>query len=358
MARLAKGADLSGRQSLAGALRGFFRTRTPLAGGDAIASAQSDGIVAWALPNGQSCEFDTRGLEEDAYIGSMRDGGIQDTTWRFFVSWVRRDDVAFDLGANIGAFAMPAAVIGAQVHAFEILPANVVSLAASAARNRLSNLAINIGAVWDKPGYLGIAGKSAWGVVGPGSSLSIAAITMDDYVAAKGIERVDLMKVDVEGAELEALRGADKLLHDRQPDIIFECNAVTCGNRGYSLKELQRFLEVRGYRLFRLASGRLCPWRSELVQEVVYADYFATHRSDEDISHRSGWRIAALTEDEITANVVDQDRFNDLHKAYAAAVADHLPASVAGDEAVKALVARWTAHTEAGARETMRVGGL
>jgi FkbM family methyltransferase len=322
------------------------------------AALLAEAVVTFALPNGLSCEFDIRGLDDDAYIGALREGGLQDTTWRFFISWVRKDDVVFDLRANIGAFAIPAAVIGAQVHAFEILPANVVSLAASAARNGLDNLAINIGAIWDKPGFLGIAGKSAWGVVAPGSQLSIAAVAIDDYVAAKGIEQVDLMKIDIEGAELEALRGADNVLRDRKPDIVFECNAVTCGNRGYSLKELQRLLESKGYRLFRLALGRLCPWRSDLVQEVIYADYFATMRSDEDIFNRSGWPIAALTDGEIAANFVDQDKYNDLHKAYAAAVADELSPHFAADDAIGALVARWLAQTDASTRDIMRIGGL
>lgn len=177
----------------------------------------------------------------DAYIDAIAKGGWRDSTWRFLMDWIRQGQVFFDLGANIGAFAIPAGVLGAKVHAFELLPENVAALMSSKRANHLDDFSVVMCALWDLPGAIGFGGFSAWGTVLSESPMAMATLRIDDYVSQHQVKRVDLMKIDIEGSEQRALKGAIQLLDRDSPDIIIKSNAVTCGNQGYSYKELLFF---------------------------------------------------------------------------------------------------------------------
>src|SRR5207245_5993265 len=75
----------------------------------------------------------------------------------------------------------------------------------------------------------------------------VRAVTLDAYVAAR---RVDLVKIDVEGAEMLVIRGARRLLERppaEAPVLIFECAAHNYARFGYSPADLFRLLGGSGY---------------------------------------------------------------------------------------------------------------
>jgi FkbM family methyltransferase len=84
--------------------------------------------------------------------------------------------------------------------------------------------------------------------------------TLDNCLLRRGIDRVDFMKLDVEGAELEVLKGAGRLLKraDR-PIILAEVEDIRTAAWGYQAREIVEFLRQYDYRWFRLANGHLCP---------------------------------------------------------------------------------------------------
>ncbi len=216
--------------------------------------------VAYSLPGGLRYELSMPATGRDAFMQALAEGGTQDAPWRFLMDWVRPDEVFFDLGANLGSFSIPLAVRGAHVHAFELLYANLDHMAKSVARNRLSNMSLVLAALWDSPGAVGFAGYSAWGTVYGDTCTYVATLTLDDYVRSRQLARVDVMKIDIEGSEKQALRGAAQLLERDHPDIVIECNVLACGNNGYSYQELLALLAQRGYRFYRLHAGPMC-WR-------------------------------------------------------------------------------------------------
>lgn len=297
--------------------------------------------VRFALPNGKEYELSIPSSNRDAFLQAVASGATQDTTWRFVTGWVKPGDVFFDLGGNVGGFSIPVAVCGAEVHAFELLHENAGHIANAVQKNGLNNVSITLGAIWDSPGCVGFGGYSAWGAVYADTPVSVATITIDDYVSQKQIKRVDAMKIDVEGSEKWALKGASRLLERDSPDIVIECNVIACGNNRYSYHELLAFLADRGYSLYRLYKDRLCPWSPQAVQEVVYADYFATVKSAEQIGQRCDWVIAEMSTSEIVDNIVEQDAFNDYHKAYVLANKDRLPPFVFSDDRISALLQKW-----------------
>ncbi len=277
----------------------------------------------------------------DVYQRGIPLGYTADMGWRFLMQWLRPGEVFFDLGANMGVYSIPAAKRGATVHAFELLDANIRHIVRSVEQNGLADVRITLGAVWDRPGCVGFTGYSAWGQVMPDALVSAATIVIDDYVAQKTIGRVDVVKIDVEGSERRALLGMAGLLARDRPDILIESNALTCGVAGYAYQDMLRMLADAGYALYRFHAERLCPWPVDAVQEAICTDYFASIRPPADIAARSGWAVAPMTTDETIVAVLAQDGDSQHHSIHAMIAVGRMPAEIANDPRVAAMVAKW-----------------
>ena len=70
---------------------------------------------------------------------------------------------------------------------------------------------------------------------------------IDDVLAENAVERVDYIKIDVEGAELHVLQGAEHTLRRFRPKILIEINHETFAAAGYSTPDLLDFLSDHGY---------------------------------------------------------------------------------------------------------------
>jgi FkbM family methyltransferase len=94
----------------------------------------------------------------------------------------------------------------------------------------------------------------------PTSAVPVRVRTLDNWLADKGIGRVDFIKLDVEGAELSVLKGARECLSRRHPVLLVEVAQIRTSAWGYDAKEIGRFLENMGYECFEiLDEGKLAP---------------------------------------------------------------------------------------------------
>ena len=73
------------------------------------------------------------------------------------------------------------------------------------------------------------------------------AVTLDDYIAENGIDRLDMVKIDIEGSELFALRGMEKTLVALKPVLIVEISDDVLQNSSIKSADIIEFLESRNY---------------------------------------------------------------------------------------------------------------
>jgi FkbM family methyltransferase len=147
---------------------------------------------------------------------------------------VRAGDVVCDVGANKGSFTFWLSRWcgkGGRVVAFEPQRELAHRLGANCSACGLSNVTVEAKAVDSTSGarefYVPLGhqpGASLNQPLSPDfSSLTVPAVSLDDYFRPD--ERVSLLKVDVEGAELGVFLGAKRILGEHKPVLIFECEA-------------------------------------------------------------------------------------------------------------------------------------
>jgi FkbM family methyltransferase len=304
--------------------------------------------VAFSLPDGRPCYFSIDDVvARDPYQQNIANSSIFDWTWQFFYEWIRTGDVFFDVGSNVGVFSLPAALKGLQTYAFELLSENAAHLVEAAAWNGVEeNLNVYQIAIGDSEGQVSFGGFSAWGHVLPcedrlGSKIA-PSTALDTFIRDKNVPRVDILKIDIEGSELRALRGADTLLRRDLPDIIIEANALTCGSNDYSYRELLKILSSYGYQIYRIFNGRLCPWDIAFCQEVILTDYLLTSKSKQEVVARTSWIVRPITTTEQAESVIRQGLYNPEHKRYVLAIADTLPQEVIQDSKVQEVLEKWS----------------
>jgi FkbM family methyltransferase len=95
-------------------------------------------------------------------------------------------------------------------------------------------------------------------VISGTSPVRVRVTRLDSWLATHNVERVDFIKLDVEGGELEALKGAAELLKRRpRPVILAEVQDIRTAPWGYRAKEILTRLREADFTWFRLLEGGL-----------------------------------------------------------------------------------------------------
>jgi FkbM family methyltransferase len=171
--------------------------------------------------------------------------------------------VCVDAGSHQGYYAILfASIVGAAGHvvAFEANPDNASAVRRNVARNRLDRAVVvnEVALVGAKVGSVSLyAGRdddsSAWNLSAPDVASranpirNVPATRLDDYFGVE--DRVDFIKMDIEGSEVAALRGSRRLLAAQKPAILVEFHGPR--RAAISARLLRRF----GYRLYDVDRG-------------------------------------------------------------------------------------------------------
>lgn len=175
---------------------------------------------------------------------------------REFLSGVGPRDTVFDVGACVGLYALHAALLGARAVAFEPDPAYRRRLVKNVRLNRLRrSVRIVPWAVSDRSGTVmlysdGLVGRSPTLERVPGRrGIPVATDSVDRAVAAGALPRPDVIKLDIEGAEILALRGMRETL--ARPDgpraLFIELHPLFLPGFGSSAEECRAILADLGY---------------------------------------------------------------------------------------------------------------
>lgn len=160
-------------------------------------------------------------------------GFIEQDLTEFIVSTLKPGDIFVDGGAHIGYYSTLAGrIVGpaGAVHAFEPTPYVFNILARNVAGR--NNIIANQKALWSSPGMIefydmGPAKSSSNScnyrarIGKPFHKIKVPTVTLDDYCLEKKI-KPSLVKLDVEEAEYEVLKGMDRILTEDRPVIVME----------------------------------------------------------------------------------------------------------------------------------------
>ncbi len=194
-------------------------------------------------------------LELNPRVGSdYSEGRVEPSVQLALAGYLRAGMTFYDVGANIGFFTLLAArIVGDRGKVFSFEPDSAVAarLKRNVGKNGFANVTVVNAGVWSSSGAVEFivsdSSSPDHGIgrftIEPGQKSSIPAqcISLDDFVA--NAARPDAIKCDVEGAEVEVLRGASSLLRDYRPWIVSELHSEE--NRA----EVRRLLALCGYSL-------------------------------------------------------------------------------------------------------------
>jgi FkbM family methyltransferase len=203
----------------------------------------------------------TAGPSNPAYSSGDNELPVQEA----IAANLKPGDVFFDVGANVGFFSMIAArLVGpsGRVIAFEPVPSNVAVIRENARLNGFQHVQIVEQAVYRESGRSELAladyaGGAMLAAIGrppddSGRTLQVATTSLDDAVFGAGLPAPRLIKIDVEGAELDVLIGMERLLKEVRPIVLFEIDDEQQAALDEKMVKCREFLEQRGYRVDRL----------------------------------------------------------------------------------------------------------
>jgi FkbM family methyltransferase len=109
----------------------------------------------------------------------------------------------------------------------------------------------------------------------------VDATTIDTVINEQGIDRLDLVKIDVEGAELEVVEGANKALRVLKPTFIIELSESIQNTRNYSTVTFKSKMNEFGYVPFTITNaGKLKPVENSYVHQMDNVAFVHTDNLD------------------------------------------------------------------------------
>ncbi len=203
------------------------------------------------------------GVERSLYYFGTYEKGTLD----FIKKHLLQGQVFFDIGANIGLMSIFASYCvgkSGKVYAFEANPETVKLLKYNIELNGISNINIVDKAVGNQTGKIKIYNNWAGNRGGASlikpeqetASFDVDLIKIDDITEYLSMN-IGLIKIDVEGFEMDVLKGLEKILsRPVPPKLIIECSADRNNNYD-SVYEIYHFIKkVNNYKIYKLSKGK------------------------------------------------------------------------------------------------------
>ena len=245
---------------------------------------------------------------------------IDEPVQRAFLEFVRPGTRVLDLGSHLGTFSLAASALGAEVLAVDAAPAHVELLSEAARRNGFDSLTVMQAAITgetstgsDTADTVPFIVRSIHGHVHtPGEPadevIDVPTSSVDQLLELVGWDDIDLIKMDIEGSEVAALRGMQRLF-DRgsRPTMVLESNVAMLELFGSSVAEMRSLLAELGYDLLlidHLRPGYLVETQAASVQTECASDVIALTNRPPGLAAR--WTIeTGLSKNATVARVLN-----------------------------------------------------
>ncbi len=186
---------------------------------------------------------------------------------------LRKDAVIYDIGANLGLYSILLSRIagnGGRVYCFEANPVCLYFLQANLALNRVPQFEILPVAIFAAPApiefrinyrnlLVGIAGAITY-MGKPGHVIDVAAAALDDLIETHALAPPDFIKMDIEGAEQEAVKGMRRTIVKHRPTFLMELHGRPAAQGTLAGADWS------GYQFHDSASGRVFTSAAELSE--------------------------------------------------------------------------------------------
>jgi FkbM family methyltransferase len=214
-------------------------------------------------------------VDKNSYMGgSIYWTGYHHINEFLYLKKALSPDMTFvDVGANQGEFTLFASSLlkNGNVISFEPVSSNFNSLTHNVELNGLKNVQIQKMGLFDKEDQMPIytsmeetlhSGRhEGLSTLFAGDTRSTFEETIElkvfDDLFFDSLTRFDFLKIDIEGAELYAMKGMIKALRKFKPGILIEMSHQTFLDAGYTVKEMLDFLFELGYEPYTLYRGNL-----------------------------------------------------------------------------------------------------
>lgn len=189
-------------------------------------------------------------------------GTYEPDTLAFLRAELRAGDTFIDVGAHVGLHSLVASTRlaelgGGATVAFEPTPDSAANLRRNSARNRL-DIALHEVALGSRSSRMPMFGDSNWGIHDAGvRSLhgagpvvhTVDVVAFDDWNARHSLSRIDLIKIDAEGAEYDVITGMSGALQSYRPRcIVMELKDSVLHRAGTTRSDLMSLMTELGYR--------------------------------------------------------------------------------------------------------------
>ncbi len=203
---------------------------------------------------------------------------VEEVYERQMMHYTDQSKVIFDVGANIGYYTVQFAQrTNGLVYAFEPMNYQYDVLLKNIELNKLSNICPVQKIVSDKNGiqriyFSGMYNTAASSmVVETDDYEDVPSITLDTFCDKNEIEEVDMIKIDVEGNELNVLKGLKKKLESNKVNHIFiEIVESHLNKAGTGSEEVYNFLDNYNYTGYSLKSGKPEKYKIGEDESLVY----------------------------------------------------------------------------------------
>lgn len=203
---------------------------------------------------GINLELDISDLVDWHIYFSLMDRNIET-----LLGLIRQDDMVVDIGANMGYTALRSAQIASKgaVIGFEPSSHNYAKCMRNISLNNFSNIKIENAALGRQPAKLfmtteNIHNRGMNSVQSPeskGGKEPVNILTLDDWVHRNATAKIDLIKMDVEGYEMEVLEGAHQTIDRLRPKLFIEIDETNLRKYNASTSDIIRYLWSKRYRV-------------------------------------------------------------------------------------------------------------